>query len=246
MRSAVVAVALVLLTVSCGSGGGVRGTVRVSAAASLSDAFEEMALAFEAAHPDVEVALNPGGSSRLAQQILEGAPVYAFASAGPSHMERLRRHGLVSEPVVIATNTMVIAVPPGNPAGITGPEDFSRSDLVLGLCAPVVPCGEVAREALGRAGVLPAGDTEEPDVRSLLTKIEEGELDGGIVYVTDVTAAADRVDTVPLGPGAAVATQYSMAVVDGSVEAEAATRFVEFVTSPPGQDILSRYGFGPP
>ncbi|HEC10626.1 MAG TPA: molybdate ABC transporter substrate-binding protein [Acidimicrobiales bacterium] len=246
MRSTVVALVLVLLAAACGAGGEGRGPVRVSAAASLSDAFGEMATAFEAAHPGTDVVLNLGGSSRLAEQIAEGAPVDAFASAAPAHMERLAAQGLVAEPVVIARNTMVIAVPPGNPAGITGPEDFARSDLVLGLCAPVVPCGEVAREALARAGVRPLPDTEEPDVRSLLTKIEEGELDGGIVYATDVTSAEGRVESVSLGPGAEVATRYSMAVVVGATNAETAARFTEFVLSPPGQEILARFGFGPP
>jgi len=235
-----------LLLAGCTSGGGAAGTIRVSAASSLADAFGEMAAAFEAANPDVTVVLNLGGSSRLAEQIIEGAPVDVFAAAAPNHMERLTERGLVSEPVVMATNTMVIAVPPGNPAGITGPGDFARSELVLGLCAPVVPCGEVAREALARASVEPVPDTEEPDVRSLLTKIEEGELDAGVVYVTDVVSSAGGVGAVSLGPGAGVSTEYPIAVVLDSSNRTMAERFTEFVLSPPGREILSRFGFGPP
>ncbi len=247
-RASVVSIpmALMFLVGACANPTRADGAVRVSAAASLSDAFDTIAAAFEAGHPDVDVVLNLGGSSRLAQQIVEGAPVDVFASADVTHMDRLREAGLVAEPKVFATNSMVIAVPTGNPAGITGPEDFARSELVLGLCAPSVPCGELAREALGQIGVDPEPDTEEPDVRSLLTKIEEGELDAGIVYATDVVAAAGRVEPVPLGEGGGLITEYPAAVVVDSPNSEVAAEFVEFVASPAGQEILARFGFGPP
>lgn len=221
--------------------------LRVSAAASLTDAFSEMASAFEEVHPDVDVVLNPGGSSALRMQILEGAPVDVFASANVSNMERLAEAGeLEGEPVVFARNLLQIAVPSGNPAGVMGREDFADGDLLIGLCAESVPCGELARRVLTRAGVTPAVDTNEPDVRALLTRIELGELDAGITYVTDVASAGDAVEGIDIPEEVNVSAEYPVAVVARAPNPDAASAFVDFVLSDAGKAILDRHGFARP
>lgn len=223
---------------------GLRGEVLVSAAASLTDAFTEMELAFEAAHPEVDVILNLGGSSSLRAQILEGAPVDVFASADAPNMDRVVEAGQVSgEPWIFARNRLQIAVPAGNPAAIHGLEDFAAAELRLGLCAEGVPCGDFARMVLTRAGVVPALDTNEPHVRVLLTKIELGELDGGITYVTDVASTNGAVEGIDIPDDLNVRADYPIAVLAGAPNAGAAEAFVRFVRSGEGGAILVKYGF---
>lgn len=223
------------------------GTVRVFAAASLTDAFADMADAFERGHPGVAVALNLAGSATLRTQILEGAPADVFAPADASHLAPLRDAGAVAgRERVFATNRLVVAVPAGNPGGVTSIADFARSDLLLGLCAEGVPCGDLARDALAHAGVEPSLDTEEPDVRSLLTKVGAGELDAGIVYVTDVAAHDDLVDAVAIADEDNVVARYSIAALRDAGDTDLAAAFVEFVLSAEGRDVLAGRGFGPP
>jgi molybdate transport system substrate-binding protein len=221
--------------------------VLVSAAASLTDAFEEIATAFEVANPGVNVVLNLAGSSALREQILEGAPADVFASANMINMDKVVAAGEVAgEPAVFAHNLLEIAVPAGNPAGITGLSDLSRDELLIGLCAEGVPCGDFARIALARAGVVPAVDTNEPDVRALLTKIELGELDAGITYVTDVASADGAVSGVEIPEADNVVAEYPIAVLSNAPNHAAAEAFVAFVLSNDGQTILRDYGFAAP
>lgn len=221
--------------------------VHVSAAASLTDAFAEIEVAFEDANPGVDVILNLGGSSALREQILEGAPADVFASANNSNMDQLAEAGEVAgEAEIFVTNLLQIAVPAGNPGGVTGLDDFGRDELLIGLCAEDVPCGEFAREALANAGVTPAIDTNEPDVRALLTKVEEGELDAGITYVTDVSSADGAVEGIEIREDDNVVAEYPIAVLTNAPNPDAATAFVEFVLSAEGQAILQEYGFSAP
>jgi molybdate transport system substrate-binding protein len=125
-------------------------------------------------------------------------------------------------------------------------EDFARDELFIGLCAEDVPCGEFAREALADAGVTPAIDTNEPDVRSLLTKVEEGELDAGIVYVTDVLSTEGAVEGVDIPEDQNVIAEYPIVALTSAPNPDAAAEFVEFVLSDEGQEILAEYGFASP
>lgn len=233
-----------------GAGGGtgeLTGEVLVSAAASLTDAFREVAAAFESANPGVTVTLNLAGSSALRAQILEGAPVDVFASANLPVMEEVQDAGEAEgEPRVFTRNVLEIAVPPGNPGAVSGLGDFARDELLVGLCAEAVPCGRFAREALDQAGVTPALDTEEPDVRALLTKVEAGELDAAMVYRTDVAAAGDRVEGIPIPEEVNVEARYPIAVLTGAPNPAAARAFVDFVLSRAGVEILRRHGFVAP
>jgi molybdate transport system substrate-binding protein len=234
------------VAIAC-SGSSVEGELLVSAAASLTDAFAEMESAFEDANPDVDVLLNLGSSSALREQILEGAPADVFASANTSNMDQVAEVGeLAGDAEIFVMNSLQIAVPTGNPAEVTGLEDFAREELLIGLCAEEVPCGDFGRQALENAGVIPSIDTNEPDVRALLTKIEAGELDAGITYVTDVLSASGSVEGVDIPAEVNVVAEYPIATLTGAPNPDAAAAWVEFVLSEEGQAILTSYGFTSP
>jgi molybdate transport system substrate-binding protein len=256
--------ALLILAAACGGGDdddanaatteatgtteaeGPTGSITVFAAASLTDAFGEMAATFEEENPGSTVELNFGASSALREQILAGAPADVFASANTSNMDQLVEADAVQgEPEVFAANQLEIAVPAGNPGNVEGLDAFGNGDLNIGLCAEEVPCGQFGREALANAGVTPAQDTDEPDVRSLLTKVEAGDLDAGLVYHTDVLAAGDEVEGVEVPEDVNVIAEYPLAALSASGNAEGAAAFVEFVLSDEGQSILESYGFMP-
>lgn len=224
----------------------VEGTITVFAAASLTDAFGELATAFREGNPDVVVRLNFGGSSSLREQILGGAPVDVFASANASNMAQVIDAGEVAEAQTFVTNSLQIVVPAGNPAGVTGLDDFADADRLIGLCADEVPCGEFGRQALDAAGVTASPDTNEPDVRSLLGKVEAGELDAGLVYVTDVVSAGDRVEGIDIPAEFDVVAEYPIASVLSSRNQGGASAFVDYVLGDEGQAILGEYGFGAP
>lgn len=256
-RFAAVAVVAVLLA-ACGddlpadggrpvSAGEVSGEVLVSAAASLTDVFGDIEAAFEAAHPAADVVLNLGGSSTLREQVLQGAPVDVFASADTATMAPVADAGMTAgDPQLFATNRLQIAVPAGNPAGITGLEDVAEEAPFLGLCAAEVPCGDLARQALDAAGVTAAPDTNEPDVRALLTKVEAGELDAGITYVTDVVAAGDGVEGIEIPSQFNVTAEYPIAALAAAPNPGGAAAFVDFVLSQEGQSLLAAHGFCSP
>jgi molybdate transport system substrate-binding protein len=220
-----------------------EGDITVFAAASLTDAFTELGTTFESENPDVSVEFNFGASSALREQILAGAPADVFASANTSNMDQVVEAGAATDPEDFVTNQLQIAVPAGNEAGVAGLDDFANPDLLIGLCAEGVPCGEFGREALASAGVTPSVDTNEPDVRSLLTKVEAGDLDAGIVYVTDVLAAGDAVEGIDIPADENVIATYPIAALGDAANAEVADAFVAFVLSGEGQANLDSYGF---
>jgi molybdate transport system substrate-binding protein len=229
------------------AGGDLEGSITVFAAASLTDAFGQVGDAFEDANPGVSVEFGYDGSSSLRDQILSGAPADVFASANTSAMDAVAEgDGLDGDPQTFVTNELEIAVPARNEAGVEGLDDFGDDSLLIGLCAEEVPCGEFGRQALANAGVTPAPDTEEPDVRSLLAKVESGDLDAGIVYVTDVQSAGDRVEGIEIPDEDNVVAEYPIATLAGSSNADVAQAFVDFVLSAQGQEILRSFGFGPP
>ena len=230
---------------ACGSDDGADGgrvPLRVFAAASFAGALIEMETAFEQRTPGVDVQLNLAGSSALRTQILEGAPADVYVSADETNMNDLIARGAATTSVIVARNTMQLAVPAGNPAGIEGLADLADDDLLIGLCAETVPCGGFARRVLANAGIIASPDTNEADVRSLLTKIGTGELDAGIVYASDVAAATD-IDGLDIAADVNVITVARAAVLTDSSAPAAAGAFVEFMLSPDGQSVLARNGF---
>jgi molybdate transport system substrate-binding protein len=223
----------------------IDGTVTVLAAASLTDAFEELAIAFEAEHPSADVALTFDGSSALATQILEGVPADVFASADEVSLAKVVEGGAAAGGVVsFATSSLQIVVPLGNPLGIEGLADLG-ADLRLSLCAPEVPCGRYAAEAFARAGLEVPPASAEENVRGVLTKVALGEADAGIVYVTDVQANAD-VEGVDLPAAHRVSAVYPATVLAEAPNPDAAAAFVDLLISPRGQRILASHGFGSP
>jgi molybdate transport system substrate-binding protein len=250
-RRIMAAATLTSVVIGCAAsdepGRSLEGEVLVSAAASLSDVFAEVETAFETANPGVDVLLNLGSSSSLREQILQGAPADVFASANTSNMDRVVAAAEVSgDPKIFARNLLQIAVPSGNPGHVTGLEDFADEELLIGLCAEDVPCGDFARVALKNAGVIPAIDTNELDVRALLTKIEAGELDAGITYVTDVLSTGGAVEGIDIPEDLNVVADYPIASLAHAPNPEAAAAFVAFVLSDEAQDILDNYGFSSP
>ncbi len=218
--------------------------VLVSAATSLTAVFAELSSEFESANPGIDVVLNFAGSTALREQILEGAPIDVFASADRSNMQRAVESGEVEgRPEIFARNVLQIAVSAGNPADVTGLDDFARSELLIGLCISTVPCGELAREALAKEGVTPSIDSVEPNVRALLTKVEAGELDAGITYLTDVLFASDAIEGIDLPSGQNVIAEYPIAVLTNARSPAAAAMFMKFVLSGEAQSILHEYGF---
>jgi len=241
----VVLLVVVLAIVGCGKHADEE--LLVSAAASLTNAFGAMEIAFEEKHPETDVVLNLGGSASLREQILEGAPVDVFASANGSNMDQVVADAeTFGEPRVFTVNLLQIAVPAGNPARVAGLEDFADEELLIGLCAEGVPCGDFAREVLANAGITPSIDTNEPDVRALLTKVEAGELDAAITYVTDVASVGGRVDGVEIPDAVNVAAEYPIAVLVRAADHGTAGAFIDFVLSQEGQAIMSEFGFTSP
>ena len=233
----------VLAWLVTGCGGGSETTVTVYAAASLSEAFEDLATEYEAANPDVDVKLNFAGSARLAAQISAGARADVFASANSATMSRVVAEGrTAAPPVLFVRNRLALVVPIDNPGDITGLKDLSDDSLVLAVCAPEVPCGALARAVLNDAGVDANADTEETSVRAVLTKVTLGEADAGLVYATDVAAGGNEVASVPLGPQIRF-NDYPVAAVSARA---IATDFVDFVLGSDGQDILRSHGFESP
>jgi molybdate transport system substrate-binding protein len=230
------------LAPACGDDAAHESSLTVLAAASLTDAFTELGDAFEAGHEGVSLSFSFGASSSLREQILAGVPADVFASANTSNMDQVVEAGAASDPEVFVRNRLVIATPKGNPAGVSGLADFADDGLLLGLCAAQVPCGRFAREALAKAGVEPALDTEAEDVRALLTQLQSGDLDAGIVYVTDVD---DDVDAVDLPDDHNIVADYPIATLTEAGNAALAREFVAFVLSEAGQAILEAHGFGP-
>lgn len=232
-----------LATQAC-SGDDGRATLTVLAAASLTDAFTDVAGAFEDAHPGTEVALDFAASSALREQVLAGAPADVFAAADQREVEALADAGaLDGRPTPFAANVLVLAVPPGNPGAVTRLGDLARTDLLVGLCAPEVPCGRLAREVLTRAGVEAAVDTEAPDVRALRTQVASGDLDVGVVYRTEVAAGGGDVEGVAIAEADDLPARYPIAVLDEAEDADLAAAFVAFLLSDAGQGVLADHGF---
>lgn len=228
-----------------GSSSALTGDVTVLAAASLTGTFTALAHDFEAAHPGVHVRLSFGGSSGLAAQILAGAPADVFASASTTTMKQVTDGGAAQgEPRVFATNVLEIAVPPGNPGHVQGLRDFADPQRRLALCAPTVPCGDAAAKVFAAAGITPQPDTLEEDVKAVLTKVELGEVDAGMVYRTDVRAAGDKVQGIEVPEASADVNTYPIVVLRDAPNPTAARAFVDLVTSPRGEAVLGQAGFG--
>lgn len=230
-----------------GSAGPGERTLTVSAAASLTGTFTALESVFEEANPGVEVVMNFAGSSDLSSQIVNGAPADVFASANNAQMAVVADAGLVAgEPEIFVTNRLQIAVPAGNPAGVAGFADLADPELSLVVCAPQVPCGAATETVEESTGVELAPVSEEPDVRSVLSKVTSGEADAGLVYVTDVISAGGRVEGVDFPEAGTALNEYPIAALSEAPQPEPAAAFVELVRSAEGAAVFEAAGFGAP
>ncbi|MDO4025154.1 molybdate ABC transporter substrate-binding protein [Clavibacter michiganensis] len=223
------------------------GTLVVQAAASLTGSMDEVARDFESVHPGVTVTVSYGGSSTLAQQIVQGAPADVFASASDATMTTVVDAGeTAADPRVFARNALEIAVPPGNPGRVAGLADFADPARTLALCAPEVPCGAAAAQAFAAAGITPQPDSLEQDVRAALTRVELGEVDAAVIYETDVRAAGDEVEGVPLPDEVNATTDCVVAPLAGSASPALAAAFAEYVAGDDARAVFQAAGFRAP
>ncbi len=223
------------------------GELTVSATASLTDVFPVIADAFQKRYPDTKIKFNFAGSPTLMNQVSAGAPVDVIATASEPTMQIGVDARLVARPLLFAKNSMTIAVPAGNPANIKSLADLQRDGLLLGVCDTAVPCGAAAAELFTKNKLDVTPVTRELDVRSLLGKVISGDLDAGIVYVTDVKSAGNKVEFVEIPLKDNVMTTYPIAMVADSKNQELAQRFVNFVRfSTTSQGILRAFGFAKP
>jgi molybdate transport system substrate-binding protein len=226
---------------------GLRGTVTVFAAASLTGSFGKIGKDFEAANPGVKVTFSFLGSSALATQINSGAAADVFASASPTNMKTVTDAGNADgEPTVFVKNQLVIAVPKGNPKGVTGLADLTKPGVKVALCAEQVPCGAAAKKALAAAKVTITPVTMEQDVKSALSKVTLGEVDAALVYRTDAEVPAANVDGVEFPESAGAINDYPIVVLKNAPNKAAAQAFVAYVRSDKGLAVLTAAGFQTP
>ncbi|PVZ13189.1 molybdate ABC transporter substrate-binding protein [Actinomycetospora cinnamomea] len=248
------AAALLLGVAACGGASGepqaaAGRTLTVSAAASLTDVYQELGAQFEQAEPGVTVRFNFGGSDTLAQQVVQGAPADVLATASTRTMQTAQQAGRIAgEPVTSATNRLQVAVPPGNPKGLAGLASLVGPQVTESVCAPAVPCGAATEAAERAAGITLDPVSEEQDVRAVLQRVITRNVDAGLVYVTDVRSADGQVQGLDFpeatAPGAA--QSYLVGAVAGSPHGDLATRWIAFVTGPQGDAALRQAGFTVP
>lgn len=241
---------------ACGAPSSAPVTLTVYAAASLTDAFIEIGSAFEAEHSGVSVVFNYGGSQNLRTQIEQGGPADVFASANTREMDTLVSQGFAVEEALhfFLTNQLVVILPQDNPAGITALEDLAKPGLKLVLAAEEVPAGQYARQVLDNLNSMFGADykgrvlanvvSNEDNIRQAVTKVQLGEADASIVYVSDAVAAPE-LQRIEIPAEINVIAEYPIAPLAGSAKAELADEFIAYVLSPEGQATLEKWGFTP-
>jgi molybdate transport system substrate-binding protein len=227
----------------------VKGTIVVSAAASLTGTFGDLKTSFQTANPGTTINLNFGSSAALVTQIQQGAAADVFASASKATMESLVTSGnITGTPVVFARNRLEIVVKPGNPLGIHSVADLTKA-TTLSLCALTAPCGAAAQTLFQQNNItIPESKvTRGADVKSTLAAVTTGDADAAVVYVTDaktVTAAQGTAVAIPDAQN--VIAVYEIGEVKGTKDAALAQAWIAYVTGPTGQNVLKEAGFLPP
>jgi molybdate transport system substrate-binding protein len=254
------ALVLGLLLSACGGGADPQGTapssssegsssggaITVLAAASLTEAFNQIGKDFVAKNPGSKVTFSFGSSATLATQIVQGAPADVFAAASPATMKIVTAAGAANTPADFASNTLEIAVPKGNPHKIGGLKDFADQRARIALCAPQVPCGAAAVQVFAEAKIVPKPDTLEQDVKATLQKVASDEVDAALVYKTDVIAAGNQVDGMGFPEAEKAVNVYPIATLQESKNPSLAKAFLDYVLSSEGQSVLAKAGFAQP
>ncbi|XIE81248.1 molybdate ABC transporter substrate-binding protein [Streptomyces sp. SBR177] len=257
LRLGAVGTALLLpLTAACGgsgdgagNGGGsgaASGSTRLTvlAAASLTDAFRTAGAAYEKSHPGTRLTFSFAGSQELVAQVSQGSPADVLVTADTTSMDKVK--GDTGTPSVIARNRLVIATGEGNPLKIDALKDLADDRVKVVLAAPEVPAGKYSKQILDRQRLTVKPVSQEPNVRAVLSKVELGEADAGLVYRTDAESAADKVDAVDIPDAQNAVARYPAATLKDSRHAEAAAAFVAWLSSPEAQKILRKAGFQQP
>jgi molybdate transport system substrate-binding protein len=228
---------------SSASGGGRKGsgTITVDAASSLTEAFTTLKARFEKAHDGATVKITYGASSALATQIQQGAPVDVFASASEKNMQQLGSQAV--HPTDFVKNTLQIAVPPSNPAHVAGVADLAKPGVKVAVCDPAVPCGAVAKQVFTNAKITVRPAASLADVKSTLAAVESGEVDAGLVYVTDVRSAGSQVKGIAIPAAVNASTTYPIARIKSAKNPELARAWVDYVLSAAGRKVLQADGF---
>ena len=243
MRARILVATAALVLAGCGGSPATEDggpAVTVLAAASLTEAFTRIGADFEKANPGATVTFSFGGSSSLAQQITAGAPADVFAAASPATMRTVVDAGdAAGEPATFARNQLVIAVPKGNPKGVTGLASLSAPGMKVALCAEQVPCGAAAK----KAGVTVTPVTTEQDVKAALAKVRLGEVDAALVYRTDARSAAADVNGIEFPESARALNDYPIVALAAAPNPSGAAAFVAYVRGAAAQQVLAGAGF---
>jgi molybdate transport system substrate-binding protein len=222
------------------------GSLNVSAAASLTGAFNAAKTMLVSQNPGFSLTYNFAGSNTLVAQIQQGAPADVFASADQTNMNKLVTAGLVDAPVTFAKNKLEIAVAPGNPKHITSLQDLAKSGVAVVICAPGVPAGDYTRQVETQLGIKITPKSLAPDVKTAITSVTSGEADATVVYTTDVRAAGSTVTGVAIPDNIQPTITYPIAVVKATHNQSAAHAFVQSAVSGVVQQELIAMGFAAP
>lgn len=228
------------------------GEVTVSAAASLTNAFKEIAPLFEAAHPGTKVHLNFGASGALVAQLAKGAPADVFVSADQESMDQAQKQGLVrpEQRRNVVSNTLVVIVPAASgkaPKALAELAGGGYARIAIGLPASV-PVGRYTKSVLEGAGLWSAIEPRmigAGNVRQVLDYVARAEVDAGFVYATDAAVMPDKVKVTMTVP-TSIPILYPVAALAAAPNPADAGRFVDFLFTPPAQAVLARFGFGRP
>jgi molybdate transport system substrate-binding protein len=228
------------------SSSALHGSITVDAAASLTGAFNTLKTMFVKTHPGTSVTTMYAASSALASQIVQGAPVDVFASAAPANMAGVVKAGQARNPVDFVSNTGEIALAPNNPGKVTTLADLAKPSVEVGVCAPAVPCGVIAAKVFANAQLKVKPKADFADVKTTLAAVESGNVDAGIVYVTDVKAAGTKVKGIVIAKADNATTEYPIAALTHARNPALARAWVSFVQSPAGRQVLLQDGFANP
>lgn len=251
VQAAAAALGLAVMA-SCGAPAGssdTPGTVTLTVFAddSLKGAFTEIGSKYEEENDGVSVKFTFAGSAELVTRIKDKAPGDVFASADIATMAKVADDGLITgSPAAIAKNTLEIVTPPGNPAGVNSFDDLTSPGVKVVFCIAEAPCGAAAHTIARAQGITIDPISREQSVTAVLDKVLSGDADAGLVFVTDVKAAGDKVEGIEFPESAKAVNTYPIAALGRSKHVEDAKAFVEFVTSAEGLAILADAGFEKP